>query len=442
MVNNGRFWHNTLMDREKTAVQIQLNQKLPLLWLILLLIAALLLPHRIWNTLLIGLGGLFVVAYGWVWLLGQGLQAERQLRFGWVAVGDRLSEAFRIQNQSGIPALWVEIIDQSTVPGYQVNVVRTIDAHSENRWRQAAICQQRGQFRLGPWTIRSSDPFGIFILSRHYPHSQEIIIHPPIHHHLPLPLPTGRRSGQARQPRHAWQATVNAATVRDYAPGDPLNWIHWPSSARHNELLVRQFDQDTAGDLWLILDLEESVQVGDGLAGTEEQAVLLAASLAMRALSERRPVGLATYGRLPHILPPARGEGQQWQLLRTLALVRADGPTSLKRALTDFGQIARRGATAVLITPTLSSDWLPHLLNLHQKGIDLSVALLERQSFGAAHTNQGLQPALQRLGTPTHLVHQTDLGQRLSEAARRGFWEFKVTGTGKVVAVQRPEDDT
>lgn len=421
--------------------RIHLQQKLPFLWLLLLLLAALLLPHRIWNTLLIGLGGLFLVAYGWVWLLAQGLHAERRLRFGWVAVGDRLSEAFHIENRSSIPGLWVEVVDESTVPGYQVNVVRTIDAHSENRWRQAAVCQQRGQFRLGPWTIRSSDPFGIFMLTRHYPQAEEIIIHPPIHHHLPLPLPTGRRSGQTRQPRRAWQATVNAASVRDYAQGDPLNWIHWPSTARQNALMVRQFDQDTAGDLWLLLDLDAAAQVGHGLDGTEEQAVLLAASLTARALADWRPVGLAAYGRFPHIIPPTRGEGQRWHLLRALALVRADGQTSLKRALSDFGRVARRGATAVLITPTLSTDWLPELLTLQQKGIDLSLALLERSSFGAAESNQGLQTAVQRLGSPTHLIHQSDLGQRLEEAARRGFWEFKVTGTGKVVAVQRPEAD-
>jgi uncharacterized protein (DUF58 family) len=430
-------------DMDKTAVptKIRLHHKLPLLWLLFLLVAALLLPHRIWNTLLIGLGGLFLVAYGWVWLLGQGLYAERRLRFGWVAVGDRLSEAFRIENRSGIPALWLEIIDESNVPGYQVNVVRTIDAHSENHWRQAAVCQQRGQFRLGPWTIRSSDPFGIFSLTRHYPQTEEIIIHPPIHHHLPLPLPTGQRSGQARQPRRAWEATVNAATVRDYAHGDPLNWIHWPSTARHDELLVRQFDQDTAGDLWLLLDLEAGVQLGSGLDGTEEQAVLLATSLAVRALAAQRPVGLAAYGRSPHILPPARSEGQRWKLLRALALVGADGQTPLKRALADFSRVAQRGATAVLITPTLATDWLPQLLTLQQKGLDLNVALLERQSFGAAEdgSSRGLQTALRRLGTTTHLVHQSDLGQPLAEVARRGFWEFKVTGTGKVVAVQQPE---
>ena len=427
------------MDKTAVPTQIRLRHKLPLLWLLFLLAAALLLPHRIWNTLLIGLGGLFVVAYGWVWLLGQGLYAERRLRFGWVAVGDRLSEAFRIENRSGVPALWLEIVDESNVPGYQVNVVRTIDAHSENRWRQAAVCRQRGQFRLGPWTIRSSDPFGIFSLTRHYPQTEEIIIHPPIHHHLPMPLPTGQLSGQARQPRRAWEATVNAATVRDYAHGDPLNWIHWRSTARHDALLVRQFDQDTAGDLWLLLDLEAGVQLGSGLVGTEEQAVLLATSLAVRALAAQRPVGLAAYGRSPHILPPARGEGQRWKLLRALALVRADGQTPLRRALADFSRVAQRGATAVLITPTLATDWLPQLLTLQQKGLDLNVALLERQSFGASDgSSHGLQAALRRLGTTTHLIHQGDLGQPLAEAARRGFWEFKVTGTGKVVAVQSP----
>ncbi|MCP5010298.1 MAG: DUF58 domain-containing protein, partial [Aestuariibacter sp.] len=156
----------------------------------------------------------------------RGLFATRRLRFGWVSVGDRLEEAFTLINESAIPALWVEVVDAANVPGYRTAVVRSVANYNSTRWRESAICERRGRYQLGPWTIRSSDPFGLFIVSRQYPASSEVIIHPPIHTGIPIPLPAGKSDGRIRTHKRAWQATTNAASVRDYQPADPYRRIH------------------------------------------------------------------------------------------------------------------------------------------------------------------------------------------------------------------------
>lgn len=415
------------------AVKIELRLRLPVIWFLILLIAAFLLPDRIWNTLLIGLGGLFVAAYLWVRLLATGLHASRRLRFGWVAVGDRLEEEFTLVNHSPLPALWVEIIDYANIPGYQTAVVRSIGDHSVDRWREAAVCQQRGQYQLGPWRIRTSDPFGIFMMTRHYPPADEIVIHPPVHTELPIPLPAGTSDGRTRAQQRVWRATINAASVRDYAPGDPYRWIHWPTSARRDDLFVREFDLDAAGDIWLVLDLQAGIQLGSGLDGTEEHAVLLAASLAAQALQQNRPVGLAAYGRSPQIIPAGHGTGQRWRILRALALVQADGDTPLPQALTDVQRVAQRGSAAIIMTPRGDVDWLPSLLALSQQGIRSHVTLLDRASFGGDMHGDGLRDAVRRLGVDCRLVRQGEVGRAPEPTQRRGYWDFIVTGTGKVV---------
>lgn len=418
---------------------IQLQFRLPLIWFAVLFVVALVLPDRIWNTLLIGIGGLFVVSYFWVRQLAKGLHASRRLRYGWVSVGDRLEEVFTLVNNSFLPALWVEVIDQSNVPGYRTAVVRSVANDSITRWRESAICQQRGQYQLGPWTIRSSDPFGIFILTRHYPVSSEVIIHPPIHTEIPIPLPAGQSSGRVRARQRAWRATVNAATVRDYQPSDPLRWIHWPTSAKRDELFVRQFDLDAAGDIWILLDLQQSVQLGDGLDGTEEHAVLVAASLAARALHKNRPVGVAGYGRIPQLVAPGQGTGQRWNILRALALVNADGETTLPQAITDLRRLVRRGTAVVIITATNSLDWIPTLTTLTNLGVKSNIILLDRPSFGSQGSSSAIRDALQQLGFSCHVIHQGEIGQAPEDGQRRGFWEFIVTGTGRVITVQTPE---
>ncbi|MBK8985153.1 MAG: DUF58 domain-containing protein [Chloroflexi bacterium] len=312
------LWHNQTMiagirksgpgGANASDVKLQMHQRRPLLWLAVLLITAVFLPDRAWNTLLVGFGGLFLAAYGWTYFLIHGLHASRKLRFGWVAVGDRLSEQFELVNDSPIPALWVEVIDQSNVPGYNAAVVQSLSIGSHIHWRQSAICTRRGQFTLGPWALRTGDPFGIFSATRTYPASDEIIIHPPIHSTLPIPLPSGQSSGRAHARERAQQATINAAGARAYQPGDPFRWIHWRVSAHRDELFVREFDLDAAGDLWLMLDMQTAVQLNNAALGTEEHAVLLAAAISARVLQNNRGVGLAAYGRTPQVAPPARGK--------------------------------------------------------------------------------------------------------------------------------------
>jgi uncharacterized protein (DUF58 family) len=431
----------------KTAVsqpRIQLHlggSRLPLIWLLLLALAAILLPNRIWNTLLIGFGGLFIIAYLWVKLLANDLHAERHLRFRWVSVGDQLHEQFTIANNNSlVPALWVEILDFSNVPGYNPAIVRSVSQGSYDQWRETAVCQQRGQFHLGPWAIRSGDPLGIFTVTRHYPAHEEIIIHPPIYTSLPIPLPAGQSSGRARARQRTWQATVNAASVRDYRPNDPLRHIHWPTTARRDELFVREFDLDAAGDIWILLDMAAGAQLGSGIDSTEEHAVLLAASLAVQALGQNRAVGLAAYGQTPQIVPTGRGQGQNWKILRALALVNADGQNSLAQAITDLGRMARRGTVAVIITAANQADWIPQLLELGQRGVQSHVALLDRPSFGGEGNSEGLRQAIQQLGFRAQIIHQGDIGQPVEEQERRGFWEFKITPTGRAVAVRKPSD--
>lgn len=419
------------------STTVRLRTWQPLLWLFPLVVATLLFPNPLWTTLLLGVGGMVLLSYAWARSMARHLRGTRRLRFGWVAVGDRLVEQFEVVCDSRFPTLWVELVDHSTVPGYAVSVVRSV-YNGVERWDTAAICLQRGQFFLGPWTLRTTDPFGLLEVRIEYPVSDEVIIHPPVDTALPLPLPAGQSSGRSRAREAALQATINAASVRDYRPGDPLRWIHWRASARHGTLHVREFDLDAAGALWIVVDLAANVQLGDGPENTEEYGVLLAAAVAARALRVNRPVGLALYGKTLQILPPSVGMAQQWAILRALALARADGTTGLGRGLADLRRQAQRGSAALIITARGDADWRPELAQLLQRAIPCQVVLLDRQSFGDSAGVAPLRDLLLATGCAVHVVRQGELRLEIDPAERQGFWEFRTTATGRVIVVNDP----
>jgi hypothetical protein len=52
-----------------------------------------------------------------------------------------------------------------------------------------------------------------------------------------------------------------------------------------------------------------------------------------------------------------------------------------------------------------------------------------------------MREAIRQLGFSSTLLKQGEVGKPTGEPERRGFWEFKVTGTGKVVTVRSPMED-
>ena len=144
---------------------IRLNSLLLPVLTIAVFILQLVDPSRIWTTLVVGLGLTWLASYFWVHMLARKLELKREMRFGWAQVGDRLEERFTLHNRGIIPALWIEILDHSDIPGYQPSRVTGVNSGSRIQWRTEVTCTQRGLFTLGPTSLECSDPFGLYKLT-------------------------------------------------------------------------------------------------------------------------------------------------------------------------------------------------------------------------------------------------------------------------------------
>ncbi len=425
--------------KQTVAGRLKLNTYLLPLLVGLALVMQLMAPYKGWVILLVGLGGLWLISYVWAWSLLHTLSLTREMRFGWAHVGDRLEERFTLTNIGPIPAPWVEIIDHSTMPGYNVSRAISADGTSENRWFTQGVCARRGTFTLGPTTVRSGDPFGLYIVNLHYPDSVPLTVTPPI-----VPLPTievapGGRASEGRSRLNTFERTVSTAGVRAYTPGDSMNWIHWPTSARQGALFVRLFDSTPSGDWWLFLDLDQQVQIGQGDASTEEHSIILAASLAARGLQAGRAVGLAVHSQELVWLPPQTGDGQRQEILRALALV-TPGPRSLTELLARTRPVSGQISSLIIITAATDGAWIEALLPLLQRGAVATVLLLDPLSFGGSGDMTGTLALLTDLGVTRHVISRDLLDRPEARPGHRGQWEWRVSPTGRAVAVNRPRD--
>ena len=420
--------------------RLQLNTRLLPALVGLLLVLQLTMPYRGWLILLVGLGGLWLIAYLWARSLSRRLRLSREMRFGWAQVGDELEERFVLVNAGWVPGLWVEVVDHSTMPDYQVSRATGVGSSESLRWHTEGVCTRRGLYTLGPTSLRTGDPFDIYTVSLHYPGWTTLMVTPPIVPLPPIEVASGGRAGEGRPRRAgALERTVISAGVRDYFPGDSLHWIHWPSSAHHDALLVRLFDSTPAGDWWIFLDMDRRVQAGQGQVSTEEHGVILAASLADRGLRARRAVGLVTHGERLVWQPPKMGDGQRWEVLRELALV-TPGSRPLAELLTRvrpaFGQLA----SLIVITPAVDGDWVESLLPLLRRGAVATVLLLDPVSFGGTGDVGSVSALLSNLGVAHHVITRDLLDQPEARPGQQGHWEWRIMPTGRAVPVRQPRD--
>jgi uncharacterized protein (DUF58 family) len=408
----------------------------------------LVIPSRAWSFLLLGLGGILALCYLWARQLAASLILTREQHYGWVHVGDLLEERFSVRNDSFLPAIWIEINDQSDLPGYSARSVRSADGHQTVIWRTDGICRQRGLFTLGPWQAHVSDPFGLFHVTFDFPESRTILVYPPIVHLPTLRLPRGAAVGAGRTSRRALEVTTNAAGVRAYVPGDSINRIHWRTTARLESLMVKTFDLEPSGDLWIVLDLDATVQAGQDEESTEEYGVILAASLSNRALRQNRAVGLVAYGTttrvadqdpepLPTLVLPQKGTAHQWRILQALATVLAGGSWPLERVLAEMDRNLGRGTTLAVITPSCDPAWVASLLPPMRRGVTPTAILLDPASFGGLGNVDALAGLLADFGVSSHRIVKGMPFTPIVEHRRIGRPEYKVLpGTGRVIVVE------
>jgi uncharacterized protein (DUF58 family) len=370
---------------------------------ILLFIQQQLGPSRGWWILFVALLGLWLVAYLWARSLARGLKFERQASSAWSQVGEEVRQQFILDNESRLPASWIELHDHSTLPGARAGLATSMGGLSWEALEERLTCLQRGVFPLGPTTIRTGDPFGIYTTRLQHPTAASLMVLPRI---IPLPVvPTlpGGPSGDGRTGPASQEQTVDAGGVREYVPGDSLRAIHWPTSARRDGLYVRLFDSAPARRWWIVLDMFTGAHVGDGPTGSEECAVTLAASLADEAVRLGEAVGLATHGLRWTWLPPQRGEEQRWRILRALAQV-SPGASPLATVLQSVRRELGENPALAIVTPATDEAWTGALMPLIEWGATLQVWLLDPVTFGGEGDAGRLASRLARLQIPSAIL--------------------------------------
>lgn len=153
----------------------------------------------------------------------------------------------------------------------------------------ALTTDRRGIFDVGPLTVRRGDPIGLARRGDINSDVTRLIVHPRIHDVSPFPAGL-RRDLEGLPSGEAAEGGVTFSNLREYVPGDDLRLVHWRSSARVGELMVRHNIDVHRPRTTVILDTTRGLYDEESF----EDAVRATASIIVSAMTRRFPFTLRT----------------------------------------------------------------------------------------------------------------------------------------------------
>lgn len=242
---------------------------------------------------------------------------------------------------------------------------------------------RRGLRTIGPATLLRTDPFGVLERRHRLTETRTLVVHPRI-----VRLPGGAAGivrdldGEAAAERTA--DDISFHSLREYVPGDDRRLVHWRSSARLGELLVRQFEPSRRADALIVVSTDPREYDGDDF----ELALSLVGTLGTAALADRRTLRVVESPRAERTRAEPVDAATRDRLLDALAVLEPRSEHGIAAAARAARGVAP-GSVAWLVT---GSKARPRALRTASNGMPAGVvAVVVRAAVGAV-------PARSRLG--------------------------------------------
>ncbi len=350
------------------------------------------------------------------------LSSQRTVTPSRSAIGDRLTADLYLTKTGSLPVGLLQFED--AVPP-QLGRPPRFSVHRfagpwERRITYPLMGLARGRFRVGPLVVHAADPFGMARLDSTFTGTEEVMITPRVFPLQQLTTSGGAGAAGDTTPRHIGHLGQDDVLVREYRQGDDVRRVHWRSTARWGELMVRREEQAWEPSATVLLDNRATHHAGTGRGSSFEWAVSAAASVCSHFAGGGYRIGLIdAAGRVVTggIEDPRAAREAMLIALTDAALCRAESLTAAANA----SIAARDGEIVVAILGRLGPDdvvSLERVRRMRSQGVAL---VLHPDTFAASGgvPDAGQFDAVRRLREQRWQVVEVSAGTAVPDA-----WEL------------------
>jgi len=199
----------------------------------------------------------------------------------------------------------------------------------------------RGRYRLDKGRLVAGDPLGLGRAVIEAETASFVTVRPRVPELNSLFTDTGTWGDGGRRALLRRASGLEPHGVREYVEGEPLRAVHWPTSARRGELMVRELEDAPRESIAVVLDVDAATVAGPRGASSLDDAVRSAAGLVRAHALRSRQVLLVVAATQP-VLQRVRGIGPDWELaLDALAAAEPAPGTALRELIAPQSAVGR-----------------------------------------------------------------------------------------------------
>jgi uncharacterized protein (DUF58 family) len=274
--------------------------------------------------------------------------------------------------------------------------------------------EERGVFDLGPLEVQLADPFGLATTSFLAAPATKLTVYPHIDVIQPLPLAQGNDpyAGADHATSLSWTGEDFYA-LRAYETGDDLRRVHWASTAKLDELMIRQDEMPWQGRATVVLDLRRDVHTAESI----EVAVSAAASILNACWRRQSMVRMLSTDGFDSGF--AEGHAHREAVLEHLAGARRDRRTQLTPVLAALRKEGNGGALAVITTAGAPTADLDAVARLRTRYGSVTLVLLERSLLdGSGHARRSPPTVVPPIGQLVRVTADRPFAAAWADAMR------------------------
>lgn len=303
--------------------------------------------------------------------------------------GDPVEVEIEVDYTGRAPLPFVDVIDRfpaSLTPDTTLYAREGLRRGERRRFTTVVRCTRHwGIYPEGRTVIEVTDRLGFFRRQRVFDFTGEFVVLPEVfevaflHHQRGLPRLVAR---DAPNPRAG--LGLDYLGTRDFRPSDERRHIHWPATARHGSLMVKEFESEVQPTVTLFLDLDRRHRAGTGRKSTVDTLVRVAASVLATAV--RRGESIQLYGDADPGVEIEVGFGRDHLIyaLSELIRVRQNGDRSIYELVRERSDTLPPLSTVVLLlgTETPDLDELEAVIHdLRGRQLDVYLVMIEKRTY-------------------------------------------------------------
>ncbi|MFL5982895.1 MAG: DUF58 domain-containing protein [Gaiellaceae bacterium] len=350
-----------------------------------------------------------VVAWAWVRLANRPFRVRRGWGDSEHVEGDDVPVVLELDASGRVLPAAATLVERIGRLGEQRHLLRRAGRRLSVRYVLERM--PRGRYQFSEVRLELADPFALERVSLELPAPGALLVYPRLVRLPRLFSETGTHSHDGRRLLLRRQSGFELHGVRQYAQGESLRRVHWRSTARRGELMVKELEDAPRDEIAVLLDADASAVAGDSFDVQVRAAGSILESYVRRG---RRAVLVVNSDRRE--VRQVHSVAADWRrALELLAAAEPTGRAAVSRLLAEPDGPAARALELVVVTARLDPGLVDRLVQRALSRRKVSLVHIDAATFnGHARRAEPLLLRLSTAGIPIAVVRRDeDLGAAL-----------------------------